>query len=90
MLQRFRVAMVRSERDVLSGLVEVDETLIGGSKHGGKRGRGTSKAIVVIAIEIKEPKGYGRIRMQHIPDASGANLIAFACGTIAKRINRPY
>lgn len=84
MLQRFRVAMVRSERDVLSGLVEVDETLIGGSKHGGKRGRGTSKAIVVIAIEIKEPKGYGRIRMQHIPDASGANLIAFAYGTIAK------
>jgi len=48
-------------------LVEVDETLIGGSKHGSKRGRGTSKAIVVIAIEIKEPKGYGRIWMRHIP-----------------------
>ena len=84
MLQRFRVAMVRSERSALSGLVEVDETLIGGSKHGGKRGRGTNKAIVVIAIEIKEPKGYGRIRMRHIPDASGDNLIPFACDTIVK------
>src|ERR1035437_5930131 len=84
MLQRFRVAMVRSERSALSGLVEVDETLIGGSKHGGKRGRGTSKAIVVIAIEIKDPKGYGRIRMRHIPNASGDNLIPFACDTISK------
>jgi hypothetical protein len=33
-LQRFRVAMVRSERELLSGNVEVDETLVGGVKHG--------------------------------------------------------
>jgi transposase-like protein len=84
MLQRFRVAMVRSEREFLSGLVEVDETLIGGSKQGGKRGRGTSKSIVAIAIEIKDPKGYGRIRMRHIKDASGASLIPFVCDTVAK------
>lgn len=83
-LQRLRVAMVRSEREALSGLVEVDETLVGGSKHDGKRGRGSSKAIVAIAIEIKEPKGYGRIRMRHINDASGDNLIPFVCDTIAK------
>ena len=84
MLQRFRVAMVRSERETLSGLVEVDETLIGGSKQGGKRGRGTSKAVVAIAIEIKDPKGYGRIRMRHIKDASGDSLIPFVCDTVAK------
>jgi transposase-like protein len=30
MLQRFRVAMVHSERKPLSGTVEIDETLIGG------------------------------------------------------------
>lgn len=78
-LQRFRVAMVRSERERLSGDVEVDETLVGGVEHGGKRGRGTSKSIVVIAIEIHEPKGFGRLRMRHIPDASGANLVPFVC-----------
>jgi hypothetical protein len=57
------------------GIVEIDECLVGGVDHGGKRGRGADKTIVVIAIEIKEPVGYGRIRMRHIPDASGDSLV---------------
>ena len=76
-LQRYRVAMVRSERERLSGRVEVDETLIGGTKKGGKRGRGTSKSIVLIAVEVKRPKGFGRVRMRHVPDASAASLLPF-------------
>jgi transposase-like protein len=84
MLQRFRVAMVRSERERLSGAVEVDETLVGGVERGGKRGRGTSKPIVVIAIEVKDPKGFGRVRMRHVPDASGANLQPFICDVVAQ------
>jgi transposase-like protein len=83
MLQRFRVAMVRSERGLLSGTVEVDESLVGGVEQGGKRGRGTSKPVVAIAVEIKEPKGFGRVRMRHIPDASGANLVPFVCDVVA-------
>ena len=83
MLQRFRVAMVRSERERLTGNVEVDETLVGGIGHGGKRGRGTSKSVVVIAVEVLEPKGFGRLRMRHIPDASGENLVPFVCDVVA-------
>jgi transposase-like protein len=83
MLHRFRVAMVRTARELLSGEVEVDETLIGGVEKGGKRGRGTDKAIVVIAVEIKHPKGFGRIRMRHIPDASARHLKPFICETIS-------
>jgi transposase-like protein len=83
MLQRFRVAMVNSERTKLTGSVEVDETLIGGEEHGGKRGRGTDKDIVVIAVEIKEGKGFGRTRMRHIPDASGDSLIPFIQDSIS-------
>ena len=83
MLQRFRVAMVRSERAHLSGDVEVDETLVGGVEHGGKRGRGTSKSIVAIAVEILKPKGFGRLRMRHVPDASGARLLPFVCDVVA-------
>lgn len=83
MLQRFRVAMVRSERERLSGVVEVDETLIGGVEHGGKRGRGTTKAVVVVAVEILQPKGFGRLRMRHIADASGANLVPFVRDVVA-------
>jgi transposase-like protein len=81
-LQRFRVAMVRSVREKLSGLVEVDETLVGGVKRGGKRGRGTSSAVVAIAVELMEPMGFGRIRMRHIENASGTNLDAFVIDAI--------
>jgi len=77
MLQRFRVAMVNLEREKLSGKVEVDETQVGGVDVGGKRGRGSKKSLVVIAIEIHEPKGFGRVRMRYIPDASGNNLLCF-------------
>ena len=83
-LQRYRVSMVRSERERLSGTIEVDETLVGGVKQGGKRGRGSTKSIVVIAVEIKERKGFGRIRMRHIPDASGRSLQQFVCDVVAQ------
>lgn len=83
MLHKLRGAMVRPERSCLSGDIEVDETLIGGVDRGGKRGRGAGrKSLVVIAVEVLSPKGFGRIRMQHIPDASGANLIPFVCEVV--------
>ena len=82
MLQRYRVAMVRAKREQLFGSVEVDEALVGGVQKGGKRGRGSSKCIVVIAVENKQPKGIGRVRMRHISDASGANLLPFICDVV--------
>jgi transposase-like protein len=82
MLQRYRVAMVRAERQLLSGDVEVDETLVGGVERGGKCGRGTSKCVVVIAVEVRQPKGFGRVRMRHVPDASGASLLPFVCDAV--------
>jgi transposase-like protein len=82
MLQRFRVAMVRADRSRLLGSVEVDETMVGGVNHGGKKGRGSAKSIVVIAVEVLEPKGFGRVRMHHIPDASGGSLLPFIKGAI--------
>ena len=83
MLQRYRVAMVRAERNQLSGDVEIDETLVGGVKRGGKRGRGTARSVVVIAVEVLDPKGFGRLRMRHVSDASGVNLLRFACDVVA-------
>ena len=82
MLQRYRVAMVRTKREQLSGDVEVDEALVGGVQKGGKRGRGSSKCIVLMAVEVKQPKGLGRLRMRHVSDASSANLLPFVCDVI--------
>jgi transposase-like protein len=78
-LHKLRRAMVRPGRDCLSGLVEMDETFVGGRKKPGKRGRGAAgKALVGVAVEDKGKGGIGRIRLQHLADASGASLIPFA------------
>lgn len=77
-LHKMRRAMVRPGRDSLRGIVEVDETLVGGEDRGGKRGRGAGrKSIVVIALEIHEPIGYGRVRMKLVSDFSSDSLIPF-------------
>jgi transposase-like protein len=77
MLHKLRTAMVRPGRDQLAGNVEVDETVVGGVAHG-KRGRGAErKSIVVIAVEVLSPKGFGRVRMRRVPNASGASLVSF-------------
>ena len=48
MLHRYRSAMVRPGRDLLTGRVEVDETFLGGERPG-PRGRGAlDKTLVVI------------------------------------------
>ena len=74
-LHKLRTAMVRPGREKLFGTVEVDETLVGGSQSS-KRGRGTEgKELVLVAVEDQEKKGIGRIRLQHIPDASGKTLV---------------
>ncbi|MHB8274254.1 MAG: transposase, partial [Dermatophilaceae bacterium] len=63
-----RDGAARVER-VLNGRVEVDETFIGGEEPG-PRGRGAlGKTLVVIAVELREPRGYGRARMSIIPNA---------------------
>jgi len=46
--------------------VKLDETLVGDVKQGTKRGRGSSRSVVVIAVEIKPPKGFGGVRMRHV------------------------
>lgn len=72
-MHKLRRAMVRPGRDRLSGLVEMDETFIGGV-HTGKRGRGSEgKTQVLVAVE-DTGTGMGRIRLSVIPDATGQTL----------------
>src|SRR5665811_492220 len=77
-LHKLRRAMVREGRGKLSGIVEVDETYIGGVEKGtGKQGRGAQeKSLVVVATECIG-KQIGRVRFKIISDASKENLIPF-------------
>jgi hypothetical protein len=83
MLHRLRSVLVRPGRERLSGMVEVDETFIGGEEPGlrGERARG-KKSLVGVAVEVKEPKGLGRCRMAILTDASAASLRPFAAAHV--------
>jgi hypothetical protein len=78
MLHRLRSVLVRPGRDRLTGMVEVDEIYIGGEEPGLRGGRAKGKKVLVgVAVEIKEPQGYGRCRMAILTDASTASLHPF-------------
>jgi transposase-like protein len=75
MAHRIRLAM-QEDSDFcqkFSGTVEVDETYIGG-KSAGKRGRGASSKVPVVAIKERTS---GKIRMQALDNVSASNLASF-------------
>ena len=76
MLHRYRTAMVRPGRDRLRGIVEVDETNIGGVQPGSRGRQALGKTMVAIAVE-RDGKALGRCRMQVVDDASVASLRPF-------------
>ncbi len=77
-LHKLGRAMIRDGREKLSGIVEVDETYIGGEEIGiEKKGRGAEqKSLVVVVAECKG-KQIGRVRFKIIPDASSKSLNSF-------------
>ncbi len=82
MLHRFRRAMVRPGRERLTGKVEVDESYVGmrdSSKllTGAKLKSHTARSVVAIAVEMQEPKGFGRIRLRRVPVDSERYLLPF-------------
>ena len=82
MLHRLRRAMVRPDRDLLHGEVEVDETYLALTDRitplvAAGRKSSTTKALVVIAVEILQPKGFGRIRIRQIAKGDHEHLMHF-------------
>jgi transposase-like protein len=83
LLHKLRSATISPYRTKLSGVVEVDETFIGGTRPG-KRGRGAAgKSIVVGAVDTKD-KYANRIRLCVIPNASSATLSSFVNTNVEK------
>ncbi len=80
-LHKLRRAMVRPERERLSGIVEVDESFIGGQTPG-RKGGSTLKAPVMIAVERTGKRALGRVRLA-VAEAPNTNeLVEFACTVI--------
>jgi ISXO2-like transposase domain/Transposase zinc-ribbon domain len=80
-LHKLRRAMVRPGRDLLGGLVEVDEGYVGG-REVGMAGRQTEdKSPVVVAVEVREGKRgreiAGRVRLSRVEPLTQPGLEAF-------------
>ena len=75
-LHKLRHAMVRPEKDQLSGEIEVGETYLGGigTKAVGRDVKPST--IIAIAAEVRG-RGMGRIRLGKIPDLSATSLQGF-------------
>lgn len=87
MLHRLRRAMARPDRDLLKGEVEVDETYLAISdrdKPSSSKARKsrTNKILVAIAVEMHQPKGFGRIRLRRIDNDSDACVVPFVKGNV--------
>lgn len=81
--RKVMVAMDSSGNFPLSGLVEVDETFVGGSDENSKGRKKGTKKLVVVAIE-KKKKGVSRFYAKVIDKADAAELGAFMEQKITK------
>jgi transposase-like protein len=67
----------RDTRYSLQGMIELDDTYIGGKKKPGKRGRGArSKVPVMVAVESR-PKGCGHVALQKMETFSSHEANSF-------------
>ena len=76
-MQKLRRAMVRPDRELLSGVVELDETFVGG-RSTGKDGASTDKVPVMIAVERLGPRKLGRVRFGIDRAPGSLDLVDFA------------
>ena len=74
--QRIRAAMAAEDRELLQGIIEADETYVGGrpryKNKNNKRGRGTDKTSVVGAVQRE-----GEVRAEVTDDTKGRTVLGF-------------
>ena len=94
MLHRLRRAMVRPDRERLLEVVEVDETFVGGRDTANAMREGTfgpsrkgprwdRKTVVAIAVEVHQPRGFGRARLRRLPVLCEEELVRFVCEAVS-------
>ena len=84
MLRRIRTAMgQRDETHQLNGIIEFDDAYFGGPTAGKKRGRGTEKAKVFVALSLDELGNPRFLKMRVTPNLKQASVKKFARAAFA-------
>lgn len=79
LLQRIREAMgQREERYTLCGIIEFDDAYFGGTKPGGKRGRGTGKTKGLVAVSKDDAGKPKHLKLLVVPNLKGKTIKKFA------------
>ena len=85
MLRRIRSAMgQRDAAHILSGVVELVDACFGGPKVGSKRGRGTEKAKIFIALSLDEHGNPQYLKMRVTRNIKQASVKKFANAAVKK------
>ena len=75
LLLRIRSAMQERDQDyLLQGIIEMDEAYLGAPKSGKKRGRGTERAKMAVAVSKDSKDRSMFLRLQMIPDVTTKTL----------------
>jgi len=82
-MHKLRRAMVRPERELLSGVVELDEAFIGNESRG-RAGDVRDRTAAMIAIESIPGRKLGRVRIELARPARATSILSFADRVIAK------
>lgn len=80
-LHKLRRAMVRPDRELLSGVVELDEVFVGNESRG-RAGGVKDNCAAMIAVESMPGRKLGRVRIEVAPTARSADLRTFAARVI--------
>jgi transposase-like protein len=81
--QRIRFAMKEVNKAKLEGIVEIDETYVGGKQHGkGTRGRSQKNKEVVIGIKQRG----GELRFFHAADVKSGTLAKYIRENVSKSV----
>lgn len=79
LVHRIRKAMSsRDDEYTLCHIVEIDDTYFGTKKTGGKRGRGTTKHKVIVAVSKNDKGNPLYLKMQVVPNLKGKTISKFA------------
>jgi len=85
MLHKIREAMGHRDAEYkLAGIIQLDDSYFGGPKKGGKRGRGTQKAKVVVGLSTNDAGNPEYIKMEVVSNIKGVTLLDFATRQIVE------